>query len=564
MNRFESSMMKGILSAGLAIGLLTGVAPGQAPTDAPFPELVRQARTKYTERDAAAAVSLYERALAANPHDGAVWRQYGLALIETKEYRKAVAAHEKALELGAGYPWESLYYIARCHALAGDKANAMAYLERAVLGGHRNPGMIRGNREFDLIRDEPKYKELLAIPDTSAMSRDEGWRYDLQFLAREIRRLHYDPYRDFSREVVEAHIRKLHEEIPRLTDAQIVIGLMKLARMAGDGHTVIRHPAYGPDTKRLLPVQFYLFEEGLFVTAAAPTHAELAGAQVLRVGGHSIERLTEALDPIISRDNRIWLKFVVPNMLRNPFLLHGLGLLPEADRATVTIRDANGAERTITLAGTTGAPDASWIPARRDAAGPAPLYLRNRQAPYWFEYVPEHKLGWLQYNAIANDPKEAFPEFCKRVFKFIDENAVERLVVDLRWNGGGNTFLSQPLVRGLIANEKINQPGRLFVIVGRNTFSAAMNTSTLIERHTNAIFVGEPTGSSPNFIGESIRVELPYSKMFGSISDLYWQTSWPMDHRTWIAPLLHAPPTFAAYRQQRDPALEAILAYRAP
>jgi hypothetical protein len=50
--------------------------------------------------------------------------------------------------------------------------------------------------------------------------------------------------------------------------------------------------------------------------------------------------------------------------------------------------------------------------------------------------------------------------------------------------------------------------------------------------------------------------------MRGSISDLYWQSSWPLDYRTWIAPLLYAPPSFALYRANRDPALEAILAYR--
>ena len=53
---------------------------------------------------------------------------------------------------------------------------------------------------------------------------------------------------------------------------------------------------------------------------------------------------------------------------------------------------------------------------------------------------------------------------------------------------------------------------------------------------------------------------LPYSKMTGSISDLYWQSSWPMDYRTWIAPQLYAPPTFATYATNRDPALDAILA----
>jgi len=50
------------------------------------------------------------------------------------------------------------------------------------------------------------------------------------------------------------------------------------------------------------------------------------------------------------------------------------------------------------------------------------------------------------------------------------------------------------------------------------------------------------------------------SQLKGTISDLYWQSSWPMDHRTWIAPRLYAPPTFAAYAENRDPALEAVLA----
>jgi hypothetical protein len=138
------------------------------------------------------------------------------------------------------------------------------------------------------------------------------------------------------------------------------------------------------------------------------------------------------------------------------------------------------------------------------------------------------------------------------------------LIIDLRRNAGGNTFLHRPLLLGLIRNEKINQRGKLFVIIGRNTFSAAMNASTMIEDYTNAIFVGEPTGASPNFVGETTLVTLPHSQLQFSISDLYWQTSWPMDHRHWIAPRLYIPPSFAAYRINRDPALEAILAYSEP
>jgi hypothetical protein len=113
----------------------------------------------------------------------------------------------------------------------------------------------------------------------------------------------------------------------------------------------------------------------------------------------------------------------------------------------------------------------------------------------------------------------------------------------------------------LLQRPQINQRGKLFIVIGRNTFSAAMNGSTLLERYTNAIFAGEPTGASPNFTGETTLITLPYTKLQVSISDLYWQTSWPMDHRHWIAPHLYIPPTFAAYAANRDPVLEAILAY---
>jgi len=104
--------------------------------------------------------------------------------------------------------------------------------------------------------------------------------------------------------------------------------------------------------------------------------------------------------------------------------------------------------------------------------------------------------------------------------------------------------------------------GALLVIIGRLTFSAAPNTVTAIERETSAIFVGEPTGSRPNFIGERIDFELPYSKVRANAADLYWQTSWPTDYRTWTAPDIYAPPTFEAFRRNQDPALDAILAIR--
>ena len=80
-----------------------------------------------------------------------------------------------------------------------------------------------------------------------------------------------------------------------------------------------------------------------------------------------------------------------------------------------------------------------------------------------------------------------------------------------------------------------------------------------LERYTPAVFVGEPTGSSPNFVGETNFVELPYSKVRVSLSNLYWQNSNAQDRRTWIPPRIPVAPTFASYMAGRDPALDAAL-----
>ena len=111
-------------------------------------------------------------------------------------------------------------------------------------------------------------------------------------------------------------------------------------------------------------------------------------------------------------------------------------------------------------------------------------------------------------------------------------------------------------------DHRVNRWGGLVVIIGRITFSAAMNLVVDLERHTRAFFVGEPTGSSPNHYGENGDVLLPRNPLRGSVSTLWWQSSEPNDDRPWVAPDIPARPSAADYAANRDPAVDACLAYR--
>jgi hypothetical protein len=190
---------------------------------------------------------------------------------------------------------------------------------------------------------------------------------------------------------------------------------------------------------------------------------------------------------------------------------------------------------------------------------PVPNYLKNLKALFWFEKLPGTNAVYFQWNSVRNDKNITLNKFTDSLMKYMSDNNLEELIIDLRWNNGGNTMLLPYFITTLIKNEKINKRGNLFVITGRRTFSAAQNLATYLEKQTNAIFVGEPTGSSPNFVGEEDFITLPYSKVAMNVSDWFWQSSWPWDSRTWIAPNIYVPPTFKAYSVNRDEVLETLV-----
>lgn len=541
--------------------------------------LVARARARTGDEDWAAAAELWARVTRANPVNGDYWARLGEARFGAQDYAGAREAYEEVLRLGVRetflvkgapplMPGEVAYRIACCEAAAGDREAAVVALRVALDRGMRDLARVRSEEHWRGLRDDQRIRDMAGIIDAGSMSRDDGWRYDLAFLAREIKRLAYAPFAIQPEAQFDRAVAELDGAIPGLTDAQVLVGMMKLVRCLDDGHARITWPEGAKELSRMLPVDMFLFTEGLHVIGAAPGGEHLLGARVDKIGGLAIGEVMAALDPVMPRDNEHWLTLTFPVLVRCTAILEGLGI-----GHALTVRLADGTMDEVRLEATPiefhweryppgWVALADMVTLDGTVAVPRPLHLRHRDLPFWFEHLSADDLVYFQFNAVRDHPAETLAAFCDRLFGFIEDRNADRLVIDMRWNGGGNTLLAQHLLHHLIASKRLSRRGALFIIIGRLTFSAAQNTVTAIERETSAIFVGEPTGSRPNFIGERIDFELPYSKVRANAGDLFWQTSWPSDHRTWIAPDIYAPPTFEAYRRNQDPALDAILAIR--
>ena len=494
-------------------------------------ETLAQAQAKTTAKEWREAGELWEKVVKQNPVEGRFWNQLATAYYHQKSYARAIETFKKVIELGGSSPASfyngknpaivtsektgelsissptgASYNIACSYALLGDKEQALKWLEKSIEMGFPDLSHVQTDADLKTLHDDSHFKELVGLTDTSKWSREEGWRYDLQFLVREVKRKAYPTFLRTSVKEFDAAVKVLHDAIPKLTDTQIATSLAKLMRLVGDGHSAF----YWGVAPESLPVQFYFFEEGLFIISADPKYKELLGAQVLKFGDRTTPEVLQTIEPLIPRDNQIWIKQVAPYRMRSLPLLHALGLIPEAKKVSLTVRGLDGTDRVVALDADTTQPNIwntlpnppTWINLPQTLPAPVPLYLKNMGTSYWFEYLPENKTVYFQFNLIRNDKKESLADFSNRLFKFINETDVEKLVIDIRWNNGGNNSLLPPLIEGLIKNEKINRRGKLFVIIGRRVFSAAQNAATLFERHTNAMFVGEPTGSSPNYVGE--------------------------------------------------------------
>lgn len=392
------------------------------------------------------------------------------------------------------------------------------------------------------------------------------WREDVHVLADKLPQRHKNLFAALPREQFERAVKQLDERIPSLAPSQIFVELLRIVAQVKDGHTRITKRDNNGFAFRRYGLRLFLYRDGLFVQEAAPEYARLVGGRVVKIGNTTTEQAISAVREVCSADNEMQVKTWIPRWLVIPEVLHGLGLIENLEQARWVV-EQRGEQMALDLKPVSlFEAEEKWVNAR-DQTAPPPLWLKDPQNNYWFEYLADSKTVYVQYNAVAEKKDETIADFCKRLFAFVEANPVDRFVFDIRRNGGGNGPLNMPFIRGLIRSDKVNQPGKLFVIIGRRNFSAALQLIGELEKHTQPIFIGEPTGGKPNHYGMSglsgpTSFLLPHSRLVVEYSNEFMQRGMPGDNSPWKAPLLAAELTSEDYRANRDPAMQAILNYQ--
>ena len=396
----------------------------------------------------------------------------------------------------------------------------------------------------------------------------QQWREDLAFMVADMKRRHANLYHSVDRQRFDAVVSDLHARIPTLRRNQIIVGMMRIAALVGDGHTRVDPRKDGKFQFPSLPIKLYAFDDGLFIRAARPAHSSLIGARVVAIGGVPVDQAMNRVAGIISRDNRMADLLIAPLYLAMPDILHAVALSSRSDAATLTI-EQNGRRRTVQLHA--GEVDPLWPPDTdislvtpegwADAnKGKPPMWLQAPLDYHRLIELPEHRAVYAQLNMVANIKGQSVGDYAAKIRKRAEAMDARAIILDLRLNQGGNGNLRTGLVKELIRAEDADT--RLFVLTARGTFSASQFILDDLDRLTDAVVVGEPASSSPTSYGDAYRSIMPNSGIAVRSSIVYWQEGQNFDPWTWVD--VAVPLSFADYAAGRDPALEAALNYVPP
>jgi tetratricopeptide (TPR) repeat protein len=559
--------MKAVLSTVLVCAVAwaspaLAQAPGPlaAPSDpVGYQRTLDAAEAALAAGDDATAEPLLEQATAAYALDAHTWALLGGVKRRLNKPAEAIGAYERAMALGGPRYRMVNEWIAELYIKLGDHDAAIAALEELVFEhAYLHRGRMMYAEEFAELRDDPRFQRIAGVVNTSGMSREQGWRIDLDFILAEIRRInpHYRRGEDLPAPVMTIY-RELYDNAGSLSDEAMFAGLARLIGALGQNHTAMWGGSFdgpSPNTPSLsyLPIQYYLFPEGVFIVHASDD--ELIGAQLLAVDGAPAADVVARVRSVQSARTAIEAMWTAPFRLTDLALLHGLGVTQRADRARLRLRLPNGRTVTRTIAGA-DRPTLGKLPAPTGVQ--APLFLRRVGESHWFEAWPDSATIYAQINQIAPDPDETLPQFGLRLRTALADSNASNLIIDLRHNNGGNTFTYTELLRTVIGFSA-DADHRVYVLIGRNTYSAAANLTTELHRLANPVFVGEPTSAIGNQDGDEGFIRLPYSGLYATVAGVWWQLSDPWDERFTQAPDAPVQLTAADYFAGRDPALDAV------
>lgn len=347
----------------------------------------------------------------------------------------------------------------------------------------------------------------------------EARKDDLNFLITTLENKHPNMYNKNDKAVFEKKIKEVESNLDKMNDFEFGINLCEILSLIGDSHT---KPAIGNllgEDAHFLPLNFAIVDEGLLISAAPNENKQVLGGILTSINGYSMEEIKQKLMPFLIFDNQVYLDKEFVNSFYIYEILEYYNILNSPENISLGIKIGDKEENiNLNAVDSETMKSIGLVKLER----PIPETEKDRSKIYFFKPLDSSTL-YIQYNSCREDENLPMETFAKQVEDALNEKGYDRVILDLRYNGGGSDGVLIPLMNTL--EEKYRKGEiQLYTLIGSNTFSSALINSVML-KDIGSIMVGTPTGGSVDHFGEVDVFELPNSKIKVQYSNKFFDLS---------------------------------------
>ncbi len=389
-----------------------------------------------------------------------------------------------------------------------------------------------------------------------------NWKEEIDGLKRELTQRHADLFFYSDSISFFKGLEEVVERTPEKSVLEVAIMLQQVVAKLGDPHTHVNFN-YLIDNKLILPFQCYWFREGIYVTSYWKDYENLEGKRMVAINGFPIRQVVDSLSTLISGVTPALVLYEVPRMIIWLQVLEYFGFAQQK-QVELELEDSMGKRsKEIFLL---PSPESERITVGPD---PLPLGWQDRSSFFRDQYFAESKLYYIQYNKCWSREAEvefgsgasalfmpSFKDFEKEVLKTAKKKEIDKLVLDLRFNSGGNSLQGTDFINKL-QKTRIDEKAEIYLLVGRKTFSAAIVNAIDMIKAFKPVVVGEDSGGKPNHFGEMRRFVLTTSGLVVSYSTKFFTLL--EENPPAIIPDIAISQSYGGFMMGSDEAMEAII-----
>ncbi len=284
---------------------------------------------------------------------------------------------------------------------------------------------------------------------------------------------------------------------------------------------------------KFFPLKITLINDELFVLEGDPESGIKAGNKINAINGLSSKIIIEKLIENISGDGdgEAKQRYIISNYFNSRFY----DFVDNSDRFMVEYFDGNGKQLTADLNAEQNSSYnlTSWS-----------LHFAGYRDGNYYDNQIFNDYALLDLNVFMQEKEEKFDDFLESFFLELKEKETPNLVIDLRGNFGGNTFMSKTLFSYLVNKEtsyftadlpflqrllgftdpietaENNFEGELVLLTDGANFSTAAHFAAFFKYNKLGTIVGSETGgsyvctdSSKDMVLKNTRMRLHYSTL---------------------------------------------------